>query len=214
VSGTCTDNAGKIVGATSSVFSYDASPPALDVTANPADGIVVLHWAVADIAPLASVRIERAPGRDGKAASLVYRSVGWRYRDVRVKNRLRYRYTLVATDQAGNATTQVVVVTPGPHLLAPDQDALLTAPPALQWTPVRGASYYNVQLYRGGKKILSVWPTHPVLQLEGVWRFRGRRYQLRPGRYRWYVWPGFGARAAAHYGMPIGNLTFVVMRLS
>jgi hypothetical protein len=86
--------------------------------------------------------------------------------------------------------------------------------PLLRWTAVRGASYYNFQLHSGGKKILSIWPTHPSVQLKTSWRFHGRRYRLRPGRYRWYVWPGFGPRAAARYGPAIGPHTLVITRLS
>jgi hypothetical protein len=31
-------------------------------------------------------------------------------------------------------------------------------PPRLEWTPVRGARYNNLQLWRNGRKILSTWP--------------------------------------------------------
>jgi hypothetical protein len=86
--------------------------------------------------------------------------------------------------------------------------------PLLRWTAVRGASYYNFQLYRGGKKILSIWPTHASVQLKSSWRFDGRRYRLTPGRYRWYVWPGFGPLAADRYGPAIGHYTLVITRLS
>jgi hypothetical protein len=82
----------------------------------------------------------------------------------------------------------------------------------LSWTPIRGATYYNVQLYRGGGKVLSVWPAHADFQLRPTWRFDGRRYKLKPGRYRWYVWPGFGKRRADRYGRVIGAGTFVIVR--
>jgi hypothetical protein len=84
----------------------------------------------------------------------------------------------------------------------------------LRWTPVLAASYYNVQLFLGKHKILSAWPTRAGLQLSRRWRFEGHRYRLRPGRYRWYVWPGFGTRRIAHYGRAIGPLTFMVTRAS
>jgi hypothetical protein len=87
--------------------------------------------------------------------------------------------------------------------------ARVSAPPLLRWTPVRGATYYNVQLYRDGN-VLSAWPAHASLQLTSTWRFAGRRYKLKPGRYRWYVWPGLGHRAAARYGPKVGTGTFVV----
>ena len=76
---------------------------------------------------------------------------------------------------------------------------------------MHGASYYNVQLYRGAK-VLSTWPAHARLQLRPTWRFDHRRYRLKPGRYRWYVWPGFGRRGSARYGRLIGSGGFVVTR--
>jgi hypothetical protein len=172
--------------------------------------MVLMRWATSDIAPLSEVRIERAPGRRGRSPSLVYRSLGTSFEDTRARNGVRYRYTIAVTDQAGNSTTQVVFVTPGPHLLAPGRGAHLSTPPALLWTPVRGASYYNVQLYRGNKKVLSSWPDRANLQLVTSWKFGGHHYRLRRGRYRWYVWPGFGRRIAAHYGRALGIATFVI----
>jgi hypothetical protein len=95
-------------------------------------------------------------------------------------------------------------------LLAPAANAVLLAPPLLRWTPVKGATYYNVQLYRGHHKLLSVWPAGPSLQLARAWRYGGTEQRLGPGRYSWYVWPGFGAFAAARYGSLVGHRTFIV----
>ena len=39
----------------------------------------------------------------------------------------------------------------------------------------------------------------------------GRRYRLTPGRYRWYVWPGLGARSAKRYGSVLGSSSFVIV---
>jgi hypothetical protein len=80
----------------------------------------------------------------------------------------------------------------------------------LRWTPVRNATYYNVQLYNGGK-VLSAWPTHARLRLGRRWRFGGHLHRLKPGRYRWYVWPGFGPRSAARYGPMVGKGKFVIV---
>jgi hypothetical protein len=79
----------------------------------------------------------------------------------------------------------------------------------LRWTQVRKASYYNVQLFRGSK-ILSVWPRHASLKLARSWRFAGRRHRLAPGRYHWYVWPGYGPQSASRYGKAVGNAVFVI----
>jgi hypothetical protein len=212
VSGSCTDNAGKTA-STSVVFRYDATPPSLNIGADPGDRTVDLHWSpIQDVAPLDSVSVTRTPGLHGRASSVLYRGRAGGYADSRVRNGVRYRYEFSARDQAGNVTVASMVVTPGPELLAPAPRARLSAPPLLQWTPVRGASYYNVQLYRAGRKVLSEWPARARLQLRRAWRLDGRRYRLGSGSYRWYVWPGFGRPAAAHYGPAIGTRTFVVER--
>jgi hypothetical protein len=106
---------------------------------------------------------------------------------------------------------RTITTTPNPRLLAPTSGARLKAPPMLTWTPVHGATYYNVQLYRRGK-VLSVWPGRAQLQLPRRWRFDGHRFRLKPGRYTWFVWPGFGRRSAGRYGHAIGKRTFVVTR--
>jgi hypothetical protein len=76
---------------------------------------------------------------------------------------------------------------------------------------VRRARYYNVQLFRGGRKILSAWPTRAIYQLKRHWTFRGRRYRLSPGIYRWYVWPGYGARAEHRFGRLLVKRRFKIV---
>ena len=100
------------------------------------------------------------------------------------------------------------------RLLPPANGVVLRAgrPPLLQWTPVKGARYYNVQLFRDGRKILSVWPLRPRYQLERHWSYRGALRRLAPAKYRWLVWPGFGPRSKADYGVRIGPSTFEVRR--
>lgn len=225
VAGSCTDNAGKRATASFS-FPYDATPPSLSVGADPGAENVSLNWSTSgDLAPLASVSVLRTPGIGSASPSTVYSGTAESYEDTHVKDGVQYTYTITARDQAGNTTVRTIKVTPEPRLLAPALRALLTTPPMLSWTPIRGATYYNVQLYRDGKmlqarptraqpqrKVLSAWPTGAQLQLSPTWRYKGHRYRLRPGRYRWYVWPGFGRRAADHYGHVIGKGAFVVSK--
>jgi len=179
--------------------------------ASPGDSVINVDWqASSSPAPLASVQITRSPGLDAAAASMVYRGNSGTYKDTRVRNRTRYTYTITATDQAGNTTVRTVVATPGARLLAPAAGATLTRPPTLSWTAVPKARYYNVQLWQGGHKILSAWPKRASLGLKRTWAFGGRRHRLGKGRYKWYVWPGYGARKAARYGSLVGSATFVV----
>jgi hypothetical protein len=208
LSATCTDNAGKTVTVASAPFAYDVTPPSLTAAATTGDRTVQLSWQTSgDLAPAASVTVTRSPGGE-----TVYSGNATGYTDTGVSDGVTYTYTITAKDVAGNASTQTVVATPAARLLQPVANAnvLKTAPPTLTWTPIRGASYYNVQLYAFGGKVLSMWPSRAKLQLPRKWSFDGHRYRLKPGRYRWFVWPGFGKRSAGRYGHRIGTGSFVV----
>jgi hypothetical protein len=183
---------------------YQATPPPLSLGVTPGDGTVSFHWR-----STTSVQIARSPGVRGRRASVLYDGASGSFTDTRSRNGVRYTYTLKAKDRAGNVTKRALSITPGPRLLSPAENAAVTAPPLLRWTSVRGAGYYNVQLYRG-RKLLSVWPVHSGLQLSRAWRYAGNEYRLTPGRYSWYVWPGIGAFGAARYGPLIGHRSFVV----
>jgi hypothetical protein len=74
---------------------------------------------------------------------------------------------------------------------------------------VAGARYYNVQLFRGPKRVLAAWPATHQLGVPAGWKWDGRSYRLRPGHYRWYVWAGFGARSFAQY-RTVGSAAFIV----
>ena len=129
--------------------------------------------------------------------------------DRNVRNGTPYTYTITATDQAGNVTQRTTMLKPGIRLLAPSPNAHLKAPPTLRWTAIPKASYYNVQLFKGSK-ILSAWPTKASFKLARSWKFRGKRHRLAPGRYHWYVWPGYGSQRDAHYGKRVGSATFII----
>jgi hypothetical protein len=82
--------------------------------------------------------------------------------------------------------------------------------PTLRWRTRSKAKYYNLQLFRNGHKILSAWPTTAHYTLKPSWRYRGHTYRLTAGRYRWYVWPGYGPRAAHRYGHALAKGTVKV----
>jgi len=94
-------------------------------------------------------------------------------------------------------------------LYGPPPGAKVASPPRLAWAPVENATYYNVQVWRG-RRIFSAWPSRPSLRLKRSWIYEGRRYRLTPGRYRWYVWPGFRGRGAKSFGRLLGGSSFVV----
>jgi hypothetical protein len=208
VGGTCQDVAGN-VGAGSFPINYDGTPPSPPlVTARPGNRRVVLGWLPPPEAEASEV-VRFAPG---SPPANVFFGQAAGYTDQGLRNETRYRYSVAVVDRAGNrAQSQVSAVPTASKLLSPARGARVRTPPLLTWKPVRRASYYNVQLHRKGK-VLSAWPRKTQLQLRQTWRFRGERFRLTPGRYRWYVWPGFGRLAARRYGGALGSSTFRVIR--
>lgn len=199
----CRDRAGNVA-LPSVSLRYEATPPPLNVRASGGDGVVSLRWQSG-----ASVEITRSPGRHGPHASMLYSGSSGSFNDRHCRNGVKYTYTVKTKDRAGGVTKRAVSVTPGPHLRAPAANATVTTPPLLRWTPITGATYYNVQLFRG-QKLFSSWPLHSTLQLSRSWRFAGSEHRLVPGKYSWYVWPGFGRIGEARYGRLIGHRTFIV----
>ena len=171
---------------------------------------VTLRWTPPVDADFHHVVVLRS--RSSRAAVAVYRGSARRFQDRRLRNGVRYRYLVVAYDNAGNRSAGIArVASPKARLLlTPAENARVSRPPLLTWLRVRNASYYNVQLFRGGRKILSSWPREPRLRLQAAWLYKGRRHRLAPGLYRWYVWPGFGPRARVKYGTLVGESAFVV----
>src|SRR5829696_801442 len=208
VRGTCRDVAGN-VGARSFPINYDATPPSAPfVDAKPGNRRVALGWFPPPDAEASEV-VRFAPG--SPPVSVFFGQAGG-YTDRGLRNETRYRYSVSVIDRAGNrAQSQVSAVPSASKLLSRPPGARLRPPPLLTWQPVRRATYYQVQLHRE-RKVLSAWPRKSQLQLRRKWRFRGKRFRLAPGRYRWYVWPGFGRRAAHRYGRSLGSSTFRVIR--
>jgi hypothetical protein len=207
VSGSCSDVAGNVT-STSYAFKYDATAPSvLAVSTKLGNRSAEVSWRASSDTRL--VEVLRAPGRGAAGETVVYRGTATGYRDRGLQVGRKYEYRVAGVDEASNrAELKVKVVATG-ALLSPTPGAAVTAPPNLVWTPVKKASYYNIQLIRGNR-VLSAWPARPGFQLRRTWLYKGRRYRLRPGVYRWYVWPGYGQIAAAKYGKLLGSSTFVV----
>lgn len=202
--GGCRDNAGN---ASTSTFpiKYDATPPMVAaLPATTAVGLTTLNWTTS--ADTVQTRIDRSPGIGGAPESEIYSGPDHMFTDSGVTGGTTYRYTLTATDQAANAAaTSIDVAAKRPAV--PKRAA---QPPRLRWRRVKGADYYNMQLYRGNRKVLSVWPRLNRFQLRRNWTFRGHKRKLAPGTYHWYVWPGFGRRAHHRYGKLISHRRFTI----
>jgi hypothetical protein len=54
---------------------------------------------------------------------------------------------------------------------------------------VKGASRYRVEIHRGSTRIFWRETKKPEVTVPRAWTLEGRQQVLRPGEYRWYVWP-------------------------
>ena len=211
VSGRCTDAAGHAAG-TSVSINYDTTPtgPVRDLRLIPGDRAVTLTWQPPGEADFDRVAVVRT-SPDGTQRTL-YEGRERGYAERGLANGRTYTYAVVAVDRAGNRAAAVSGSAQPRMLLlvSPRDGAVVRRPPLLRWAPYRSPRYYNVQLWRGGGKVLSLWPARARLQLARTWSFKGRRYTLGRGRYRWYVFPGYGDRRAARDGAMLGSSTFVV----
>jgi hypothetical protein len=201
VSGTCTDRAGN-VGYASYTFAYDSTPPSIgSLSAQHGDRSVSLTWKAAGIQ---SLQVTRSGSGFHK---VVYRGTGTELHDRGLHVGAKYTYTVTAVDEAGNKSNASLGVTATGPLTSPVPGQNVSSRPHLTWLPVKGATYYNVQLYRNGR-ILSRWPRGTTITLPASWSYQGRHHRLSNGSYRWYVWPGFGKKSRAHYGKLIGSSSF------
>jgi hypothetical protein len=209
--GTCTDKAGNRSAPAEVDFKYDSTPPSIShFVVAAADSAATLTWVTSPDTTV--VEVERSLGGGGRAEAMVYTGSKKTFVDMRLRNGRRYRYTVTGYDQAGNSATATAFALPTSMLLGPAEDGEVPAakPVVLAWTRLARADYYNVQLFRNGAKILSAWPTGPQLRLEHEWQYNGHTFTLKPGHYRWLVWPGIGSKAANTYGKRLGLRDFTV----
>jgi len=168
---------------------------------------VTLTWK--QPADVTSVAVTRTPGRKGSAPTEIYKGRATLVRDNGLKVGVAYHYRLTSVDQAGNQSVAQVTAKLR-ALYAPAAGKAAHAGTALRWNADKSATYYNLQLYRGKKKVLSAWPVGTSFRLPRTWTYSGHRYKLTHGKYKWFVWPGRGARARAQYGPLLGSSSFVV----
>jgi hypothetical protein len=196
VSGTCRDRAGNERSATA-LFKYDATAPEVTeaIPARSPDRYgwynrpVDFSFAGADATSgIASCSTATYSGPNNEQASV--NGTCW--------------------DNAGHASApRAFFLRYSRPLFTPASGQNVRLPVTLDWVNVPGARFYNVQVWRGREKILSVWPSASEYRFKPTWRFEGERHSLERGaRYRWYVWPRMGRR----YGPLIGRGFFDVIR--
>jgi hypothetical protein len=206
--GGCTDKAGN-----SSLrpvrLAYDATPPVLrDVGERSTPAGDVLRWRSSNASD--RVVVQRTL-RGSKAHATVLDGSVSSFTDKKIRPGAQYVYLVQSFDEAGNAS-KVVSIAALPKILILRKTPYVpqaAGNPILRWRRVRGATYYNVQLFRGSKRIYAAWPTAHQVGLPATWKWSGHRFRLSPGRYRWYVWAGIGPRALARY-RAVGSARFVI----
>jgi hypothetical protein len=208
--GGCFDRAGNS-GGFQVHLAYDASPPVLrNVTERSTAAADVLSWESSSASDRIVVR-RAVRGRKGRTT--VFDGSAGAFTDRKIRPGAQYVYSVRSFDQAGN-TSKVVSVIGRLKILTLQKRPYvpIAAPnPILRWPRVGGATYYNVQLFRGSKRIFAAWPTMHQVGLRATWKWSGHRFRLSPGQYRWYVWAGFGPRRLAQYHA-LGSGRFVLPR--
>ena len=203
VSGSCRDRAANGSPPGSFALRYDATAPSVNrFAAKAGNALAELTWTASRDTTLVEIR------RSGR---VVYRGTSSSFTDRGLANGTRYAYALTAYDEASNSATAGAVARPTAPLISPVAGARVSSPPRLVWAAVSKATYYHVQVWRG-RRILSLWPRRTSVRLRRTWTYAGRRYRLTPGRYRWFVWPGYGKQTQKKFGPLIGSSSFVVAR--
>ncbi len=150
---------------------------------------------------------------NGKKAVTIYSGKAVKFVDHRLTVGVVYRYLVVAVDKTGNRSTGVVALArpTAQPLFGPADGQRVTSPVVLHWQPKGGATFYNVQLFRGKTKVLSAWPKTAKLVVDAKWLYAGKTQHLLPGKYSWFVWPARGTRAKPRYQPLEGFNSFVVV---
>jgi hypothetical protein len=87
------------------------------------------------------------------------------------------------------------------------------SPRTFVWVPVKGADAYEVQFFRGSRRVLLTRTSQPrLVLLTGRAGGPGRRFFLAPGAYRWYVWPLFRTASSVRRGDAVVQAKLVVPR--
>ena len=205
----CSDGAGNVT-TRDFPIRFDATAPTVELRGKPGGRMAVLRWRAARDAR--SFRLSRWIGGQPGTHEVVYRGGRHRHVYTGLTNGRRYSYAVLATDRAGNHGRDRTRVKPHRGLLGPRADAEVTAPPLLRWTPVLGARYYNVQIVRDGRTILSDWPRRARYPLPATWSFKGQDQTLVPGSYTWYVWAARRRASGGPRGQRIGHRRFVILQ--
>jgi hypothetical protein len=103
-----------------------------------------------------------------------------------------------ASPSSANPTSPATTKPPGrskPSQASPT--GRTAAPQRFAWAPVPRASGYHVELFRAGEQILEADTVDPQIVIRPTWKLGLTTQRLRPGEYRWYVWPRVDGRLSS-----------------
>jgi hypothetical protein len=167
---------------------------------------VRVHWRNPAAADLDGVELlinpQHAPRGplDGRVA---YRGLGHSF-ELRMRAGQTFHLALYAIDHSGNvsAPSRTLISLAGLVPMRPISGSAIHAAPLLTWAAKKGATYYNLQVFKRGRRVLTAWPRHPSYHVPAG--------KLEPGTYVWFVWPAMGTTVAApRFSQLIGRATFV-----
>jgi len=90
--------------------------------------------------------------------------------------------------QPAPSVTRSAVAAPDDNVASP-ASSTPSDPRTFAWARVEGAAAYQLSLFRDDAIVFSARTREASLVLPSTWRYEGRAQRLRPGTYRWYVWP-------------------------
>ena len=130
---------------------------------------VTVRWAnpvAADLAHVDVVLNSRRPPRDATDGTLAYRGLATSIVLTMRAGQRRY-LALFSVDRSGNvsAAARRVVSLASLVPLRPLSGSSVSTAPRLTWKATKGASYYNLQVFRNGKRVLVAWPSRPSYRL-------------------------------------------------
>jgi hypothetical protein len=166
---------------------------------------VTLSWVkptAADLDRVVVVLNLKHPPRSAEDGTVVYSGTG-ASATFKLRAGQSGRLALYAYDRSGNmsrpARRNVSLASLVP--LRPLTGSVVDAPPLLTWTAKEGTVYYNVHVFRDGKRVLVGWPSQTSYRLPSN--------ALARGTYTWFVWPAVKHKGAAPtFGDLIGRATF------
>ena len=129
------------------------------------DKVVRLEWKKPIDVDYDHVRILRKRVGTDFWKTIATRASATALKDTAVQNDMRYRYRIQSLDHARNASAGAEVNGRPSKIYSPVFGAIRRSPPLIDWTPVRNATYYNVQVWRNGLKVLSRWPLRSSTRL-------------------------------------------------